>query len=290
MPAALKPEPALDPSWSPARALRHVVRGLLAELRAHAPGVLASDESRPVHRARVALRRMRSALQLMRRAERAPRGAKAELRWLAGVLGEARDWDVLTESTLPALLRAGGKPGSMARLARAAHRRRAVAHAEAREALSSARFRALVARLERWLREPVPAVDGQPPLRIFADKRLGKRRRRLLRDARELERNAPERRHRLRIDAKRLRYAVEFFQPLYPGPAAGRQVKGLRALQDALGAINDAATAARLLEPLRPSAAFARFLRGWCGERERAGLEAARRALARLEGAPRFWK
>ena len=290
MPGKAKPELLLDPAWSPPRALRHVVRFCLAQMRAHVPGVLEADESRPVHRSRVALRRMRSALRLMRRAERAPPGLKSELRWLADALGEARNWDVLTDDTLPAILRAGGASPSLARLARAAQRRRATAHAEARDALSSPRYRALVAALERWLRDPLAPPERPVALRDFAAKRIGKRHKRLLRAARDLAGQNEEERHQLRIDAKRLRYAAEFFSSLYPRPAARRYIRSLVAMQDALGAINDAATAARLLEPLRPTAAFARWLRGWRVERERRGIALAARAAAGLERRKRFWE
>ena len=54
----------------------------------------------------------------------------------------------------------------------------------------------------------------------------------------------PEERHRVRIAAKKARYAMEFFQGLYPGGRAKRSVQRLSALQDALGWLNDAAVGA----------------------------------------------
>jgi CHAD domain-containing protein len=45
--------------------------------------------------------------------------------------------------------------------------------------------------------------------------------------------------HRLRIDAKKLRYLLEFFASLYPEKTIGRLVKELKQLQDILGGFND---------------------------------------------------
>ena len=56
--------------------------------------------------------------------------------------------------------------------------------------------------------------------------------------------------HELRKDCKRLRYAAEFFLPLFPEKPARHFVKRLSALQEELGTLNDGATAAGLLAHL----------------------------------------
>ncbi len=52
--------------------------------------------------------------------------------------------------------------------------------------------------------------------------------------------------HPLRKSLKKLRYGVEFLASLYPKKAVKRLVKRMKALQQSLGVINDAATATRL--------------------------------------------
>ncbi|MBZ5635484.1 MAG: CHAD domain-containing protein [Acidobacteriia bacterium] len=52
--------------------------------------------------------------------------------------------------------------------------------------------------------------------------------------------------HQFRLLAKRFRYTLELFQPLF-GPEMQRGVKELRALQDKLGAMNDCVTALVLI-------------------------------------------
>ena len=53
--------------------------------------------------------------------------------------------------------------------------------------------------------------------------------------------------HRLRIDCKRLRYTLEFFQELL-GPDATRLAKEMTRAQDHLGLLNDARTSAKWLD------------------------------------------
>jgi CHAD domain-containing protein len=53
--------------------------------------------------------------------------------------------------------------------------------------------------------------------------------------------------HRLRIRAKKLRYAAEFFRALYRAKAAKRQIADLAEIQDCLGVVNDAAIGRALL-------------------------------------------
>ena len=48
-----------------------------------------------------------------------------------------------------------------------------------------------------------------------------------------------EARHRLRILGKKLRYATEFFESLFPAERTQPFLKALKALQDDLGAMND---------------------------------------------------
>jgi CHAD domain-containing protein len=61
--------------------------------------------------------------------------------------------------------------------------------------------------------------------------------------------------HQFRLRAKRFRYTLELFQPVF-GPEMTRGVNALRGLQDRLGSINDCVTALNLIS-VNPSAAVA---------------------------------
>lgn len=62
----------------------------------------------------------------------------------------------------------------------------------------------------------------------------------------------PEARHKLRLTLKKLRYATEFFLPLYCNQVSSKKyLKQLSRLQDALGEANDIKTSRTLLSDIR---------------------------------------
>ena len=114
----------IDPAMPAAAALRAVVRHGIAIVVANADALRSGPSAEHVHQARVALRRMRSAMRLFdpNHDDFPPRLGKG-LRRLARTLGEARDWDVIVDDTLPSILstldssgastlRFGARPGS----------------------------------------------------------------------------------------------------------------------------------------------------------------------------------
>jgi inorganic triphosphatase YgiF len=93
-----------------------------------------------------------------------------------------------------------------------------------------------------------PRLDE--PARTFADQLFAERGRKLKKRGRGHEQLDKAQLHRLRIQAKKLRYALEFFGSLFEGKAIGKAIKALSALQDSLGGLNDAAVGHRLLHEL----------------------------------------
>jgi triphosphatase len=81
---------------------------------------------------------------------------------------------------------------------------------------------------------------------------LRRRWKKILKAGAQLRELDPERRHKMRLQAKKLRYASEFFAGAFPGKKAARRrngfVAGLEKLQDALGDLNDIAVHAGLTE------------------------------------------
>jgi len=287
---------ALEPGWTMHEALRAVLRNCRDQLDANAGSAVRSRNTEFLHQTRVALRRMRSALRLLRSDDEAVGVLRTELKWLAGELGPAREWDVLLEDTLPPILseyaRTGGPAaqGETARVVNGARRRRSRARKAALAAIASERFAAVSVRLENWLSAPPPPVLAAGVLTQLAAIELRKRHRRLLRDAEGLMQQTPEQRHGIRLDTKRLRYAAEFFGSLFASKSAKRYQRALTELQDALGALNDATAAARLLDGLAGDPALEAFMRGWLSARESDSVASAAASLARLACSERFWK
>ena len=294
---------ALEDSMSPGAAAHATIAAGLAQLQANEEGVLASPDPEFVHQMRVALRRIRSSLGIFRDALGPAFGPLAEeLHWIAGVLGAARDWDVLATAVLPGLLADHGD-APLARRVRAlvaARRRhaRAVVHA----AIRCARYARLVLGLARAIAEPAPSRPDDPPLVDFASRILRKRHKRLLAHAQALARfpvflKSPHRdgdpsieRHELRIAAKRLRYGVEGFAPLFRAKRVAAYVETLSDIQDDLGQANDAANAGTLLGELALPGAFREYARGWLDAFTRAGCAGLEDHVARLADARRFWR
>ena len=279
----------LDPAWSARDALQHVVRDLLPRLQSGERGVIETDESRYVHRTRVALRRIRSALKLVDRRDETPAQLRAGLKRVAQLLGTVREWDVLIEDTLPPLKRAFGKSTALDRITQIARIERDSAYAQIRKTLTSSYYRALIAQLSRWPDRAGEPGEASVPLKTFAAKSIRKGYRRLLRDGRGLARQTRTQRHSVRLEAKRLRYTVEFFQSLFGRGVARPCLQELVAVQDALGAAEDAQTAAQVFASLGAGSVISRFAREWLAVRERGSVAAAARALARLEHTKRFW-
>jgi CHAD domain-containing protein len=210
----------------------------------------AGESPEGVHQMRVAIRRTRAALKVFR--PMLPRARTRELgtglRWLARTLGRVRDLDVYQARLANQL--AMLEPDEIEALSPyRAHLQREYAEARSTltEALEGARYGELMgafagmvaegpsaAALRRW--DSLRICDGAPAYLDAALRRVRRRGRRI--DAE----SPPEALHELRIRAKRLRYLMEIFVPVYR-KRLDRLVKPVRRLQDRLGEYQDACVA-----------------------------------------------
>lgn len=237
--------PRLTPDMTVARAFAAIGGQGLRQLTANAQTLRALRRPEALHQTRVAIRRLRTGFKLFEAA--ACDGdcdlLNGELKWLAGELDQARDLDVMIADTYrPAADRFHDQQG-LAELGKRMHAARGKAYDRALQALDSPRFLALTLDLAAWLDGGAwrdPAGPAAAPIRKFARAGLERLRRQIKRRGRGLKRLSPELRHKLRIRAKRLRYAVEFFGDLYR-QAPGRKtfIRALKGLQEALGDLND---------------------------------------------------
>ena len=260
------------------------------ELLAHDPGVRLDREPEAVHKARVAVRRMRALLRSARpMVDRAwADRLRTELGWLGRSLGGVRDLDVLLlelRGLVDELEGVERAAGGQILLALSAERK--AAHAELKEVLGGVRYLTLLARLEDAAREPRWSGADQP-----VEELAGREFRKLRKTARGLRKDpSDEQLHRARIRAKRARYAAEVAEPVVGKPTR-RVVERAREFQDVTGEHQDAVVAEQKLRALAgtgdPGVAF---VAGRLAERQRARRRAARRAVGpawkRLERAGR---
>lgn len=259
--------PDLPPGLTVAEAFDCVVGHLTFVLLHWAPAAAVGATPEAVHQMRVALRRLRSALPLFRAAVGGAdiAAANADLRDLARVLGPARDWDVFTGGTGRDVAAMFPADRPVARLLAAAERRRLASYVALAAYLQGPAFRRLGLRLAGLAapRSGDAAGDAAPdepmsrqaasrdtPLAAFAAKALAHRMARLRPPDGDFADAPAEALHALRIQAKRLRYAAEFFADLFPRKETRRFLRRLGALQERLGHLNDGAVAEGLMAQL----------------------------------------
>ncbi|RQV60080.1 CHAD domain-containing protein [Burkholderia cenocepacia] len=249
-------------------------------------GVLDRDDPEFVHQMRVALRRLRTLMRFFPRfTDRQWKDTLGvDLRWLAKLLGTVRDWDVFATESLPALIAADGGGSDWDGTLDAALAQSMAARVELRQALHSARYARLTLGWLEWLSALVlPAADGDdaPSLRRHATKRV----RRLfghLYGSPSLTSLDTAARHQVRIDAKRLRYALEFFASLASRRTRTETVKTLARVQSVLGEANDAMVALHHLEQLSAPPYQLGFVRGYGAALQQRAARDAETLLASL--------
>lgn len=289
------PQPAragaspLAADMAPLAAFRAVAFDCLDQLLKNEAGAHAGDDPEFVHQARVAVRRLRSALRFWAPLLPADFAAAWRPAWrdFAQRLGAARNLDVFVGEVLPPLLAAFPGHRGLRALPAQIERQRARARREVRAAFTAPVSGRLALAFAAAL-HALPDGDDEVALADFAARRLRRQARAAARLAAGLA-AAPETHHRLRIAAKHLRYALEFLAPLYPKKALRRYLGQAAALQEVLGRLNDVDFAQSFVAGRR-GLADADLLRGWLAGQAvllREGLPAALRAFL---GADAPWR
>jgi CHAD domain-containing protein len=239
--------------------MREYARGetspLLLRLAQQARLAAESAGADSIHDLRVAIRRLSRCLRVF--AQFYPAGSRRKLRQrlrkLMDAAGAVRDLDIAM-----ALLGEAGVPRCTAVLARLAVQRRKrslallaevrrwsgrrLSHVWPRKLESDA---AEKTRQAAWNEQASPAANARRVLPRLAQEFFAQVRAALAAHP------SPERLHRIRLAAKRMRYTLELFRRCY-GRGLESRIERLRSLQQVLGEINDCATTRRLLDGAMP--------------------------------------
>jgi len=132
---------------------------------------------------------------------------------------------------------------------------RNVEFARAQSAIDMARFRVLALEIATWIEtgdREHPSKD--PSVKVTTAEtgadQLNRRWKKLVKRGKHIDAIDPQQRHKMRIAAKKLRYATEFFADVFPGKKAARRRKrflaDLKALQTYLGDLNNITVNKRL--------------------------------------------
>jgi inorganic triphosphatase YgiF len=251
----------IDPNITGDDALAGIIRHCIGHMIANEACVAAGVDPEGIHQMRVALRRLRSALVLFRSFVPAEQydWLNTEVKWLAGTLGNARDWDAYTAALLAPVRSSLPDAPELQALAVTVETARRTSYKVTQDAVGSTRYTILLLRMQAWLEARAwrnqdvskEAVALFRPVTDLAGKLLSKRHRSVCKRGHRFEALAHEERHEVRKELKKLRYAVEFFQNLYAGKRLKRYLERLEALQEDLGHLNDVATARVLTERLK---------------------------------------
>jgi inorganic triphosphatase YgiF len=290
----------LRPDMKAADGFAAIALACLRHFRLNEALVMEKQDPSALHQTRVAMRRLRSAFILFRPviADEEYERLREEIRWFTNQLGDARNSDVLLKRF------SGDKKNEAAEMLRERlQAERESAYAAVLEALGSRQLRVMMIDLVAWIETGKwRSASGMAamPLPDFASGRLDKRWRKVKKGGAALTQLDPEPRHQLRIEVKKLRYAVEFLASLTKsGEAADKQgafVAALEEMQEQLGELNDVETARimlanilgeddRSLEMMRYAA---RRLESPKSENDQ--IAAAQRAHAELLSVGRFWR
>ncbi|WP_246707517.1 CHAD domain-containing protein [Mesorhizobium sp. NZP2077] len=289
-PGAVKAASApLSSETSAATAFARIAAACLRQFRLNEMVLGWSRDAEALHQARVSLRRLRSLCSICKSLFDDSRfdHLREELTWLASEFGDARNIDVMID-------RASSEALSI-RLQDA----RDEAYAAVEASLSSVRARALMIDAAEWLSirswraAQTDETLHEQSSRDFASGVFDRLWKRVAKGGDNLIDADDETRHEVRIVAKKLRYAAEFFEPLYKSKAEAKRhrrfITAMEDLQDHLGSLNDLATAPDMLAALELSdVAGAKDL--FSAEDKSKLLEDAAEAHAAFVKTSRFWR
>jgi inorganic triphosphatase YgiF len=272
----------LSADWNATQALQHIVGNCLNQLLPNAAAI-AGDvaEAEHIHQARVAIRRLRSALKHFDKWSSLINSKwQQQLGTLAKPLGTNRDFNVVETEVLPQLTKL---------LAPAL----TLAVPQDEEPLSKLFIQAetvnLLLDLLTFTHTGLPTGKIKPSLQEKAAKVLQGLHTQLIEDAKHFNKIDIEARHKVRKDVKQLRYCTEFMSSLFAPKEVKHYLKQLEQVQNHLGSYNDMVIAQHIFEQQIKHDEKFWFALGWNSAQQQQLLVAAEKSLKQFSKAKTFW-
>ena len=243
-----------------------------------------SNDADHIHQLRVGIRRLRSALrELGELADAVDPQCEAALVNAFRALGAHRDRSNLTLVLQPQLLAAGGPEmrldgvgGDLADIGNT------VRAPDFQDALLG-----LLGFVHRQVVEPASKAES---LKKTVSLRLDKLHKRALRDGKKFLTLSEEEQHGVRKRLKRLRYLMEFTEPLFAARKVSRMTTALKPVQDALGLYNDELMALHAWQALAATDANAWFGVGWLTARRQPNAKRCFKEIKDFAEVKPFWR
>ena len=242
-----KPTLPLKHDMPAVQAMSKILLHLRQVMEKNLQGTIDDLDSEFLHDFRVAVRRTRSALALIKGIFPAAtlRPIRDEFKWLGGITGPTRDLDVYLLKFpdycrgLPEKIRLDLEPFRDFLLRNQRREQKILARH-----LRSSRLKKLLDSWQAYLEASQDCVDPAPnaltPIGDLARRRIWKTYRSFVREGEAIGADSQDEAiHQLRITGKKLRYLLEFFQTLYPQKQMLQLVKAMKMMQDFLGDFQD---------------------------------------------------
>jgi inorganic triphosphatase YgiF len=279
-------EPSVD------AAIAAVINGCMAQFTGNWPVFDSGDAVAAIHQMRVALRRLRALLGLFQRSFPCAEFLtfRTTAKAVAGILGEARNWDVFLELLRKGPVKAFPENSGLADIVEQSEQQRIAAYAGVRKLLAAPETTRFVLSLQAfvvrhgWRNTLAPEALTRltEPAIYFATANLNRMQGKLARRGKNLADFAPHERHQIRIALKKIRYAADLFAGVFAGSELRGHTNITARLQDQLGIFNDLITAQDIVARLDTSSPAANYatgiITGWCGHKATQDDEALAKA------------
>jgi CHAD domain-containing protein len=219
----------------------------LTAIQAELEGVLTASDMECIHRMRVASRRLRAAQEFFNPClpRKTALESEKQIRSITRSLGEARDLDIQIDAFRKFQILAeqpSYQPG-FKRLMLRLFQSRSQAQLKVLAAVKKFTTNPVIPQVQNKLTQFIPLTEksdvGSTSLRLLAHHAISDKLESFL--GYESYVHMPERKlelHAMRIAAKRLRYTLEIFAPIYPGEFKS-WLRSIRQVQDQIGEIHD---------------------------------------------------
>jgi CHAD domain-containing protein len=269
-------------------AFRTTVLECLAQVGGNAPAIRARNID-GVHQVRVGLRRLQMALKSFGGATPELKALGKRGRAIAGAFGPARELDVFAEELLKPVQQRYADHESFAAFALALRHARGEAWDDALAEILNPEFGIFLNDVAAAA-EMVPR--GGAKVGKIAQRALGADWKKAKKRGARIGKRYDERMHHLRIALKKLRYAAEFFAPLYPAKRTRAYIRALKGLLDKMGAANDVHGVSGTLTRIGDAAELrfaAGAIAGWHGGRQKRLTAQALQDWRKFKRRKPFW-
>ncbi|MGD9807622.1 MAG: CHAD domain-containing protein [Deferribacterales bacterium] len=265
-----KPVLSLEPDMPVYEVMGGIYSHLLYVMEKNTEGIINDVDIEFLHDFRVSVRRMRSAMSIVRGVfdKAVEKEFRARFRVLGSLTGLARDMDVYMERLddyermLPQWLK-----GGMSELAAHFTKTREAEYKKLGDYLSGGEFKKLAKDWRKVIKSKKTATEkGKRPVLPVAKKAIWQAFEEIEKQAEGMNTEThSDEVHQIRISFKKIRYLLEFYSSLFDKEKTAPMLKDMKVLQDSLGDHNDYHVQQLMLEELVESGKWSPKTASACG-------------------------